>query len=176
MVKTSSWMKRGALGAGLALGITGAATAAPVFMSAEWAGAACDAWNADPVLTDELGASGWIENNKDRGYKIMQIYRLDCPESPRVELRMEPKDGKAWCVAGGPVTVETLDDDADYVMFAEDERWKQMGAGEYGPMKAMMFGRLKFEGPKWEAMKNMGPFENFLLLTGKVESDRSSCP
>ncbi len=39
----------------------------------------------------------------------------------------------------------------------------------------MLF-RLKFKGPKWEAMKNMGPFENFLLLTGKVPSDASSCP
>jgi hypothetical protein len=27
-----------------------------------------------------------------------------------------------------------------------------------------------------EAMGNMGPFSNFLLLVGKVESDTSSCP
>ena len=26
----------------------------PVFMSADWAKQACDAWNADPVLTGEL--------------------------------------------------------------------------------------------------------------------------
>jgi hypothetical protein len=43
-------------------------------------------------------------------------------------------------------------------------------------MKAMTFGRLGFKGPKMEAMGNMGPFSNFLLLVGKVESDASSCP
>ena len=30
-----------------------------------------------------------------------------------------------------------------------------------------MFGRLKFDGPKWEAMNNMGPFESFLKLVGR---------
>jgi putative sterol carrier protein len=50
-----------------------------------------------------------------------------------------------------------------------------MGAGEYGPMKAMMFGRLKFIGPKVEAMTVMGPFETFLKLPGKVANDKA-CP
>jgi putative sterol carrier protein len=43
-------------------------------------------------------------------------------------------------------------------------------------MKAMMFGRLNFEGPKMEAMGNMGPFANFLLLVGKVPGDWAACP
>ena len=51
-----------------------------------------------------------------------------------------------------------------------------MGKGEYGPMAAMMFERLGFDGPMGEAMGNMGPFENFLLLVGKVPSDTGSCP
>ncbi len=42
-------------------------------------------------------------------------------------------------------------------------------------MAAMMFGRLGFEGPKLEAMGNMGPFSNFLLLVGKVPSDSGAC-
>ena len=46
-----------------------------------------------------------------------------------------------------------------------------MGKGEYGPMKAMMLGRLGFDGPMLEAMGNMGPFANFLLLVGKVPSE-----
>ncbi len=37
-----------------------------------------------------------------------------------------------------------------------------MGAGKYGPMKGMMFRRLSFDGPKMEAMNNMGPFKSFL--------------
>ncbi|MEK6770085.1 MAG: SCP2 sterol-binding domain-containing protein [Pseudomonadota bacterium] len=164
-----------ALAAGLA--ISGAAQAAdPVFMSAEWATEACKGWNADPVLTTKLKERKWIDNNKGRGYKIIQIYRIDCPKSPRVELKLEDKDGKALCSYGGGAVTQKLDDDVDYLMFATDEHWKRMGAGQDGPMKAMMFGRLKFEGPKMEAMGNMAPFSSFLMLTGKVPSDRSSCP
>jgi putative sterol carrier protein len=51
-----------------------------------------------------------------------------------------------------------------------------MGKGAYGPMRAMMLGRLKFEGPKGVAMKNMGPFEAFLTALGKPSYDASKCP
>ncbi len=152
------------------------ANAAPVLMSAEWTKAACDAWNADPVLTEGLLESGWIDNDGDKGHKVMQIYRTDCNDAATGEMRISAQDGKAACVYGGSVETAELQGDSDYLMHATTERWEQMGAGEYGPMKAMMFRRLKFEGPKWEAMKNMGPFENFLLLAGSVESDTSSCP
>jgi putative sterol carrier protein len=60
-------------------------------------------------------------------------------------------------------------------MHATTERWNEMGAGEYGPMKAMMFGRLKFTGPKVEAMGVMGPFGAFLRLPGKIPGDQA-CP
>ncbi len=153
-----------------------APAAKPVFMSAEWAALACDAWNRDPVLTDKLVESGWTDNDGKRGFKVMQIYRTDCPTSPRVEMRVSKKDGKALCVYGGKVETAKLDTGMDYVMHAESKRWQEMGAGEYGPMRAMMFGRLKFDGPMMEAMGNMGPFANFLLIGGKVDSDRSTCP
>lgn len=148
--------------------------AAPVLMSSEWAKSACEAWNADAVLTGKL--DDWIKNDKGRGYKIMQIYRSDCENSAKVEMRIENKDGKAWCMYGGAVEHTDLDSGADYLMHADTTRWQEMGAGEYGPMKAMMFSRLKFTGPKMEAMGNMGPFGNFLMLVGKVEGDASSCP
>lgn len=148
----------------------------PVLMSADWAAAACDAWNADPVLTGDLVESGWIKNDKGRGFKVMQVYREDCGDQPTAELRVALKDGKALCVYGGAVETAKLESGADYVMFAETKRWKEMGRGEYGPMKAMTFGRLGFKGPKMEAMGNMGPFSNFLLLVGKVPSDSTACP
>jgi putative sterol carrier protein len=153
-----------------------AEAAKPVFMSAEWAALACDAWNRDPVLTDKLVESGWTDNDGKRGFKVMQIYRTDCPTSPRVEMRISKKDGKALCTYGGKVETAKLDTGMDYIMHAESKRWQEMGAGEYGPMRAMMFGRLKFDGPMVEAMGNMGPFANFLLIGGKVDSDRSTCP
>lgn len=152
----------------------GLAQAAPVLMSAEWAAQACQAWNQDPVLTKKL-AEKWIKNDDGRGYKVMQLYRRDCADSPKVELRVSEKDSKVMCVYGGKAK-DTLNKSVDYLMWADTDRWEEMGAGQYGPMRAMFFRRLRFKGPKWEAMKNMGPFGNFLLLTGKVPSDASSCP
>jgi len=160
-----------------ALAVAAPATAAePVLMAGDWGPAACEAWNADPVLTDELVGSGWIKNDKGRGFKVMQIFRTDCGESPTVELRVALVEGKARCVYGGPVETREADKGADYVMSAETRRWQEMGAGEYGPMRAMMLGRLKFKGPYGEAMGNMGPFKNFLLLVGKVPGGTAACP
>lgn len=148
----------------------------PVLMSADWAKAACTAWNADPVLPVKLQESGWADNNKKRGHKVLRIARTDCPSSPRVELRISPKDGRAQCTSGGAADLAAIDTDVDYLMTAETKRWIEMGRGEYGPMRAMMFGRLSFDGPMGEAMGNMGPFESFLLLVGKVPGDAASCP
>jgi putative sterol carrier protein len=166
-----------ALGVVFAASLAGsiAQSAEPAFMSGAWGPAACTAWNADPVLTRDLVDSGWIKNDKGRGYKVLQVYRSDCGDKPTVELRVALQDGKAQCVYGGPVETQKLDKRADYVMHATSKRWKEMGAGEYGPMKAMMLGRLSFSGPYGEAMGNMGPFGNFLLLAGKVPG-AESCP
>ena len=164
---------------GLAAALAFAAIAAhadPVLMSPEWAGQFCRAWNQDPVLTKKLVESKWVSNDKGRGYKIVQVYRTDCDDSPYVELRLQLKDGAAQCAYGGGVQTAKPDLDVDYVMNAYTKRWVEMGKGEYGPMKGMMSGRLKFDGPMFEAMNNMGPFESFLLLVGKVPGDSGQCP
>ncbi len=153
-----------------------AAAEAPTLMTAPWAFTACEAWNASSVLSEELYASGWATNNKGRGHKVLQIYRTDCPDSPRVELHIADKDGRAQCIYGGAVASEELDNDVDYVMHAETARWQEMGAGEYGPMKAMFFQYLLFDGPYMEAMSNMGPFGAFLKLTGDVPGSVDACP
>ena len=162
-------------GLGLLLATAGAAQAQDM-MSAAWAQSACEAWNAEPVLTDKLVESGWVKNDARRGFKVLQVYRSDCADAPHVELRIAEKDGKARCTYGGKVETAKLDLSADYVMHADTARWQEMGRGEYGPMRAMMFGRLHFDGPMLEAMGNMGPFESFLLLVGKVKSSGASCP
>jgi putative sterol carrier protein len=153
---------------------TTAAHAATPMMSVEWTAQACDAWNKDAMLTDGL-ADKWIKNNANRGYKIIHLYRTDCGEATQTEMKIEAKDGKAMCVYGGAVQNAKMDYAVDYTMHATTERWNEMGAGEYGPMKAMMFGRLKFAGPKVEAMTVMGPFETFLRLPGKIAGDKA-CP
>lgn len=145
-------------------------------MSAPWAQAMCAAWNADDTLTGKLVESGWIKNDGGRGFKAMRIWRADCANSERVEMRIALKDGKAQCVFGGAAGPQPASQGSDYLMWADTPRWREMGAGEYGPMKAMMFGRLQFDGPKLEAMGNMGPFEHFLLLVGQVPGEWGSCP
>jgi putative sterol carrier protein len=153
-----------------------AAGAEPVLLSLEWAGQLCQAWNQDPVLTKKLVESKWVCNDKGCGFKIAQIYRTDCEDSPYVELRLHQKDGAAECLYGGRAQSTKPDLDVDYVMHAETRRWVEMGKGEYGPMKGMMSARLKFDGPMFEAMNNMGPFQRFLLLAGKVPGDTGQCP
>ena len=169
-------MRIAVLAGALVLATAAAQAADPVLMSAEWAAAACDAWNADPVLTKELVTSGWVKNDEGRGYKVMRVYREDCGESATAELRVALVDGEARCTFGGAVKPDALDSGADYLMHATTKRWIEMGAGDYGPMKAMMLGRLSFSGPYGEAMGNMGPFTNFLRLVGKVPSDSQACP
>lgn len=147
--------------------------AAPM-MSADWATQACQAWNNNPILANDL-ADKWIKNDQGRGYKVIHMYRTDCGENTKVEMTISAKDGKALCTYAGKISHANLNYDSDYLMHAETKRWHEMGSGEYGPMRAMMFGRLKFEGPKGEAMRVMGPFEQFLLIPGKVPGDES-CP
>ncbi len=148
----------------------------PAMMSVEYIKQFCDAWNADELMTKGLADSEWVDNDGDKGFKIIQLYRKDCPDSPHVEMQFERQDNKAMCVYAGKVENPDLDRSADYEMFADTDRWIEIGNGDYGPMKAMMFGRLKFKGPKIEAMGNMGPFKNFLLLFGHFPSDPTICP
>ncbi len=161
----------------VAAALTGAAAVAqPVAMSPAWAESMCAAWNADPTLTGKLVESDWIKNDAGRGHKVMRIYRSDCPASAQIEMQIALKDNLAQCRFGGAASTAKLDGGADYLMWAETARWREMGGGDYGPMKAMMFSRLNFAGPKMEAMGNMGPFGNFLLLVGKVPGDWAACP
>lgn len=145
-------------------------------MSADWGKAACGAWNKDLTLTEKLAESGWANNDGGRGFKAMQLYRSDCGGTPTAGMRIALKAEKAECVYGGAVQTARLDGSADCAMSAETARRLEMGRGGYGPMRAMRFGRLACAGPKREAMGNMGPFERFLPLVGKVNSSAASCP
>lgn len=162
---------------GLAMLISGTAQGA-VFMDADWAASACEQWNASSTLTEGLAGDSWAANNAGRGYKIIHLYRDKCGPGSAVELEISDKDGKAMCTYGGAVKHTELNSDVDYLMHADDDDWTCMGEGKWGcgAMGAMMTGKLKFEGPKGEAMKVMGPFGDFLLLTGKVPGDKAACP
>ncbi len=150
---------------------------AGTFMDAQWAAEMCKAWNSSNLPAD-LGGAAWAANNANRGYKIIHLYRDKCGAASKVELEISDKGGKAECTYGGAVKHATLNHDVDYLMYATDEDWTCMGEGKFGcgAMGAMMTGKLKFKGPKGEAMGVMGPFDGFLVLTGKVPGDKSSCP
>ncbi len=151
--------------------VGGTAVAQPVFMDSEWAKAFCDVWNNTPTLVNELGQNdAWNEVSERKLF----LYRKDCGKDKMVQLTIKNENGKAVCVYGGPKKDERTKN--DFLMYADTKRWLEMGRKEYGPMKAMMFGRLKFKGPKMVAMRNMGPFEAFLDAIDAVESDTSKCP
>lgn len=150
------------------------------FMDATWAKQACVAWNADSTLTSGLmdtDGYSWAKNNKDRGYKLIQMYRTDCGEASKVQLNITVDGDKATCSYGGAPDGKAMDASVDYLMHASDDSWTCMGKGEFGcgAMGAMASGKLNFKGPKMEAMKVMSPFESFLKLTGKVAGTKTAC-
>ena len=154
------------------------AQAGGIFMDADWAGGMCSEWNSSDELTVGLAGDNWIENDAGRGYKIIHVYRNRCGPQSTVELRFVERAGKAMCEYGGTVEHPELDYDVDYLMFADDDDWTCMGEGRWGcgAMGAMMTGKLKFKGPKGEAMGVMGPFNAFLTGTARVPGDKDSCP
>lgn len=160
--------------AALALSCGAAHAGDAVLMSPQWTAHFCEAWNKTPQLTEGL-AGEWLHDDKGRGYKIVQMYRSDCGKASVVEVKIVPKDGKAWCVSGGAATTPA-DFGVDFQMNASTQNWEGMGKGDPGPMWAMMSGKLAFQGPKTVAMRAMKPFESFLLLIGKVPYDAGTCP
>lgn len=148
------------------------------FMDEAWASSACDAWNQSDTLTGKLGGEKWAAKNGDRGYKLVQLYRTPCGESTKVQLNIVDQDGAAHCAYGGAPDGKAFNKKYDYVMHATDKHWTCMGAAKFGckAMGAMMSGKLKFVGPKMEAMGVMGPFNAFLKLVGQVGIDEGGCP
>ncbi len=151
------------------------------YMDANWARAACNAWNKNATLTTQLGSkseSGWIKNDAGRGYKIIQMYRSKCGAASKIQLTIADKGGKAMCIYGGKPDGKKMNMAVDYIMNATDKNWTCMGKGAWGcgAMGAMMSGKLKFSGPKVEAMKVMSPFGAFLKLAGAVPGSKAACP
>ena len=169
-------LKKVILATTITIGLTSSAMSTE-FMDATWAKNTCDAWNKSSTL--KSGLAEWSTNNKDRGYKLIQIYRTQCGAKSKVQLNIVNKNGKAICTYGGKPDGKKADYDVDYIMNATDEDWTCMGKASFGcgAMGAMATGKLKFKGPKTEAMGVMGPFGSFLELTGKVAGTKSkTCP
>ena len=152
-------------------------TANAGFMDADWAKKACDGWNNTATLANELGGDEWAANDGGRGYKLIQLYRDECGADSKVQINISNQDGKAICTYGGKPDGKAFDNAMDYLMHATDEDWTCMGEGSFGcgAMGAMTTGKLKFDGPKMEAMGVMGPFNAFLKLTGTIGGEKGAC-
>ena len=175
------------LGLIVAAGLLATPVFANTYMDAAWAQKACNAWNASDTLTSQLldidadedgGGYSWVKNNAGRDYKLVQMYRSSCGEASKIQLTIQEKDGKAICTAAGKPDGKKMNFGVDYLMHATDKNWACMGKGSWGcgAMGAMMSGKLKFKGPKVEAMKVMSPFEAFLKVAGSTAGDKASCP
>ena len=162
----------------LSLGLSTSPLMAADFMDVVWAKQACNAWNKTSILTTQLAEMPsdmfgdgykWIKSNAGRGYKMIQIYRdrNGCGSKKAIQLTISDKGGKAMCTYGGKPDGKKMNYSVDYVMHATDANWTCMGS--------MMAGKLKFQGPKMEAMKVMDPFAAFLRLTGKVPGTKAAC-
>ena len=147
------------------------------FMDADWAKKACDAFNADSKITSGLAGDAWIAHDGGRGYKLIELYRTACGEGSKVQLTVENKGGKPVCTYGGAPDGKAFNKKYDYVMNASDKHWDCMGAGKFGcgAMGAMSTGKLKFTGPKMEAMGVMSPFNAFLKMTGSIGGEKTAC-
>ena len=166
--------------------ITTSPVLADVYMDAAWAQKACDAWNKNATLTKQLAGMSsdddegynWVANNNGRGYKLIQMYRTDCGVKSKIQLTIQEKDGKAMCTQAGKPDGKNMIAKYDYLMHATDANWECMGKASFGcgAMGAMMSGKLKFTGPKGEAMRVMGPFGAFLKVAGAIAGDKESCP
>ena len=147
------------------------------FMDASWAKGMCSTWNKSSTL--KTGLAEWATNDNKRGYKLIQVYRTHCGVKSKVQLNIVSKDGESHCQVGGKPDGKKMNYDVDYLMHATDEDWKCMGEASFGcgAMGAMMSMKLKFKGPKGEAMSVMDPFGSFLELTGSVGKNESeTCP
>lgn len=111
-----------------------------------------------------LVETGWALNDGGKGYKILQIVVDDTDRVAELHINK-----KGFVIASFDYEkTSSLNSSYDYLMSSDADGWAEMGTGDNGPMYHMMpwVGQLSFEGPKGEAMGNMGPFTSFLILIG----------
>ncbi|CAG0878818.1 unnamed protein product [Cyprideis torosa] len=92
------------------------------------------------------------------------MYRTECGEETQVQLTLVEDQGSAVCAYGGAPDDKEFNKKQDYQMHASDEHWTCIGAGKFGcgAMGAMMSGKLKFTGPKMEAMGTLGEYNTIM--------------
>ena len=119
-------------------------------------------YNAGPTAA-ELVASGWAGNDGGRGFKVIQIVVEGTDMTAELHL-----DGTGKIVKYNRGLPTKVNFDFDYKMTSTKDGWAEMATGKNGPMYHMtpFVGSLSFEGPMKEAMGNMGPFAQFLIVIG----------
>jgi hypothetical protein len=149
----------------LILAISPAADATEMkFLDAEYASTLCTGWN-QTTLPAKLGrnGSGWIDSADSQGAQVVVIQRRDCSNWKPVMLHIEADgSGAARCVKGALHAGEPF----QWRFQPTTEQWADFSDG-FGvlQMPGIMSG---FVGPYNTAAANVGNFEVFFALAGKL--------
>jgi len=130
--------------------------------------ALCSAWNTSS-LPARLGrdGSGWIDSADSTGSQIIVINRRDCTDWKAVQLHIQADDsGAAKCAAGKAFAGGPF----QWRFQPTTEQWADFTDG-FGVMQmpGIMSG---FVGPYGTASANIGNFEVFFAMAGKVAIDQ----
>jgi hypothetical protein len=133
-------------------------------LDANFASSLCEAWNASSLTTD-LGRSGseWIDSAGSTGTQTMVVGRRDCNNFQKVQLVITAdENGNAICQSGGNYGGGEF----QWKFEPTTEQWADFTDG-FGVMKmpGIMSG---FVGPYPTAAANIGNFEVFFALAGRI--------
>ncbi|RME26146.1 MAG: hypothetical protein D6798_07230 [Deltaproteobacteria bacterium] len=142
---------------------------AEAFLDGAFTSALCQAWNdsAMPGLVGRNG-SGWIDSAGSEGRQVIVMGRRDCAAWPKAALVIEADAaGDAVCVKGGVHGGTAF----QWKFEPTTPQWADFTDG-FGvmDMPGIMSG---FVGPYGVAANNIGSFEVFFAVTGKLAFDRS---
>ena len=124
----------------------------PKFLTPEWIAEYAHYWNQNETLINSL-----------KNFNARIKYYIEGGDQPPVYIHVEGGEVKNCGIANGGKY--------DFEMWATPDDWKTIVSGEMGPKAAMLTKKLKFKGSMITAMKYMGPFQESLILMGKVPTE-----
>ena len=129
----------------------------------------CQAWNKSS-LPKRVGrsGSGWIDSAGSKGKQVLVINRRDCKGWKKVQLVIEADaKGQAMCVSGGAFDGKQK---LTWKFEPTSLHWADFsdGFGTFDMPKIMK----GFVGPYGTAMNNLGNFEIFFAVAGKLALDK----
>ena len=138
-------------------------------LDAAYAADLCQSWNKSS-LPKRVGrsGSGWIDSADSKGQQVLVINRKDCKGWKKVQLVIKADaKGQAMCVSGGAFDGKQK---LTWKFEPSSLHWADFsdGFGTFDMPKIMK----GFVGPYGTAMNNLGNFEIFFAVAGKLALDK----